>query len=114
LQSNDYSTPQAHQPGFDANFTAAYVSFIVELTSSRYSNDTVIFAAVGPATNAYYNSTMAAIAATRDMGLNVNYLDLLNAVDCFDCIGCAGHPSAIGQQSMAAAAQPTIAKVMGW
>lgn len=114
MQTNDYSTPFAQEPGFDGNFTAAYVAFMQNLTSLYYSKSTVIFAAVGPVTGDYYNSTAAAVQQAVSLGINAHLLDLRGAISCPGCVGCAGHPSAAGMTSMASAVQSTIASVMGW
>jgi hypothetical protein len=115
LGTNDYSgvTPS---PSFDAQFTAGYVSFMQNITSSYQASspagsvNITFFCAVGPMTDLYMNSTLAAIAEANSQGMRAVLLNVTSA----PCDGCAGHPGVVGHRAMATLAAPVIAQVMGW
>jgi hypothetical protein len=101
-------------PGFDANFTAAYLQFVVNLTTVIYYPTLPIFAVVGPMVTTYNSSLSAAVQQAQALGINVTMISLAGALDCYQCVGCSGHPGRAGMQAMFELSQPTISRVMGW
>jgi lysophospholipase L1-like esterase len=111
LGTNDFCCGHDTGPAWEAGFSAAYVDFIANITTSYYGNAALpVFAAVGPMSDLYMNATLAAIATANAAGHNVHLLNLL--VTPLD--GCDGHPGRVGHYNMFAAGQPQIAAVMGW
>jgi len=114
LGTNDYSTPYAQQPGFGANYTAAYVQFLTNLTAAWYPPTTPIFVVVGPMTTDYLAAAQAAVTTARGAGINATLINVYGAMACPTCTGCAGHPSATGYTAVFNAVQPVVASVLGW
>lgn len=113
LGTNDFGSPSRHAPGFAANFTAAYVAFVLDLARVRYRAPALpVFVALGP-----MNTSPALVAALQAVtsgvaaaGGNATLLDLAGATQ----DGCGGHPGPVGHAQMAAAARAQVAAVLGW
>lgn len=111
LGTNDFGHDSG--PAWEANFTATYTAFVMNLTTIHYaSKPPTVFLAQGPMNNspALTNALQAVITQTVPQGVKAYFLDMRGAAT----DGCDGHPGPIGHQQMFNMAQPQIAKVMGW
>lgn len=110
LGTNDFNHDSG--PGWEANFTAVYAAFALDVTQRYYNRSLPIFLAQGPMNNGQplYNALQAAITAINAAGGTAHYLDMRGP----PLDGCGGHPGVAGHQQMYAMAMPTVAEVMGW
>ena len=113
LGTNDMSSPSRHAPGFAANFTAAYVAFVLDLTRVRYRAPRLpVFVALGPmnVSPVLVAALQAVLAGVAAGGGNASLLDLAGAAQ----DGCGAHPGPVGHQMMAAAARAQLTAALGW
>ena len=111
LGTNDFSHGHDTGPSFEANFTAAYVDFMRNLTVWHAAPRLPIFAASGPLTARPTAAIKAAVAAFTAEGGRAYFLDLQTGLG---ADGCYGHPSPRGHQAMADLAVPQIIAALGW
>ena len=99
-------------PAWEANFTATYVSFVLNATRRYGRPQMPVFLSQGNMNNGLplQSALQAAAAAIIAAGGNATYLDMrAGPTD-----GCGNHPGVLGHAAMAAAAKPVIAAVMSW
>lgn len=112
LGTNDYSCANTT----DAAFTAAYVQFLLNITSyyapsKAGASKTHFFCAIGAMSPTRpLNALLATIAQAQAAGISASLLDMRNVT----LDGCGGHPGPEGHWQMALAAAPQIKATMGW
>ena len=111
LGTNDFGHDHDTGPAWEANFTKAYVSFMVDLTLWHNNPALPIFAASGPLTAKPTAAIEAAVADFNAQGGKASFMNLQTGLG---ADGCDGHPGPKGHAAMAALAATQIAQVMGW
>lgn len=121
LGTNDILNGHDTGPEWEAGFCAAYVDFLVNVSSvygslagGRASPTIPLFVGVGPITAAIRPLVEWVVGNASALGLSVTYLDLMGCDPAAGCGGCAGHPDAADNAAVAALALPVIKRVMGW
>lgn len=115
-QTNDFGHNQDNGTAWEAGFVDTYTAFVANITGEYYKRPSLpVFLAIGPgrrsSTPRYQPLVEQVIANVNAAGGSATFLDLqsVNAAG-----GCDNHPSAAEEPAIAAAAQPQLAKVMGW
>jgi hypothetical protein len=115
LGTNDMNNNNnPNTPAFQANLTAAYVSFFQQVKETyrpgQANSSLPLFALVGPITADYLPALQNATTTLLAQNYNVTIINTMGA----PTDGCNGHPGRGGHLAMANAAIPIIKGVMGW
>lgn len=113
LGTNDFGHSHDNGTAWEDAFVDTYVRFVFNITQLYYKQPTLpVLVAVGPGQRA--PNVLAClgrvISGVNAAGGAASLLD----VQTEPMEGCDGHPGRAGHQAMFQAAQPQVAKVMGW
>ena len=94
-----------------AEFVAAYVELVLNITRRFFSGYPTLFLGTGPITSAY-DAPVLAVIATLQLEYNITAWHVNYTGAALD--GCDGHPGAQGHRDMNASAAAVISRALGW
>lgn len=113
MGTNDFGHFHDNGTAWEDAFVATFVEFIANITTRYYQKPALpILVAVGPGKRApnLLACLGRVIAGVNAAGGSATLLD----VQTEPMEGCDGHPGHAGHEAMFQAAQPQLAKVLGW
>jgi hypothetical protein len=121
LGTNDYS--KGDVPGLDANFTAAFLALMTNVTRVYYGTpaaplNTTFFAVLGPMSPTLpANAMQAAVTQGTALGYRVVFVNATTACgpDLTGCTdGCASHPGVASHRNIARIVAAAVEGELGW